>query len=66
MTQDTITTNSIVFDGKVLVAAPDTGPCFGCHFRKDGKCQMPEELKAYSCLSTLRSDYRNIIWKESK
>ena len=66
MTQDTITTDSIVYDGKVLVAMPDPGPCFGCHFRKDGKCQQPTELKAYSCLSTLRSDYRNIIWKESK
>ena len=61
-----ITTNSIVWDDKVLVAEPAYAVCQGCHFRKSGECTRPIELYAYMCVSSLRSDFRSIIWKEKK
>ena len=59
-----ITTNSIVWGDKVLLAEPEKGACFGCYFRKHGGCHRPTELKAYMCVGSLRSDFRSIIWVE--
>ena len=61
-----ITTNSIVWDDKVLLAEPEKGTCFGCYFRKHGGCHRPTELKAYMCVGSLRSDFRSIIWVEKQ
>lgn len=59
-----ITTNSLVLDDKVMVADPSNGDCIGCYFRKNGECHKPTEWKAWVCVSSVRSDFRDIIWKE--
>ena len=61
-----ITTNSIVWDDKVLIAEPAQFVCGGCYFRKHGGCLRPTELNAYMCVGSLRSDLRSILWKEKK
>lgn len=59
-----ITTNSIVWDDRVLIAEPARFVCGGCYFRRHGGCHRPKELNAYMCVDSLRSDYRSIIWVE--
>lgn len=59
-----ITTNSIVWDDRVLIAEPARFVCADCFFRKHGGCHRPAELKAYMCVGSLRSDFRSIIWVE--
>lgn len=65
-----ITAHALVWQDKIYKAQPEpaTGNrCVGCAFRDGGVgCNRPEELRAYTCIDTLRSDYRGIIWKESE
>lgn len=66
MTEDGfVTVQSLVWQGKFYKAQPEpsTGNrCAGCAFRGDGSCDKPVELRACTCIDTLRSDYRGIIW----
>ena len=65
-----LTAHALVWQDKIYKAHPEpsTGNrCAGCAFR-DGRvgCNRPEELWAYTCIDSIRSDYRGIIWKESE
>lgn len=60
-----ITVQSLVWQDKIYKAHPEpsTGNrCAGCAFRDGGDCNRPEELWAYTCIDSIRSDYRGIIW----
>ena len=63
-----VTTNSITWENKTFKAKPEPScgnSCTGCAFRSfDGECSRPVELQLYTCLSTLRSDYKGVIWRE--
>lgn len=64
-----LTVQSLVWKDKIYKAQPEpaTGNrCAGCAFRADGDCGRPKELRAYTCIDSIRSDYRGIIWKESE
>ena len=63
-----LTVHAVIGQDKIYEAYPEpsTGNrCAGCAFHGGG-CNRPEELWAYTCIDTLRSDYRGIIWKESE
>uniref|UniRef100_A0A7M2QLU2 Uncharacterized protein n=1 Tax=feces metagenome TaxID=1861841 RepID=A0A7M2QLU2_9ZZZZ len=62
-----VTVQSLNWQGKFYKAQPEpsTGNrCAGCAFRADGACGKPADLLAYTCIDSLRSDYRGIIWVE--
>lgn len=61
-----ITADVLHWRGKVYKAQPEQpgigNRCIGCAFRTDGACGKPLELRNYTCIDTIRSDLRGIIW----
>lgn len=62
-----VTANTLNWKGKTYKAQPaptEYNRCTGCSFRWHGWCHKPYSLREYSCLPTVRSDRRDIIWVE--
>ena len=60
-----VTANTIHWCGKTYKAQPapsEYNGCAGCAFRWHGECHRPIRLREYTCLATLRTDRRDIIW----
>lgn len=60
-----ITADTLNWKGKIYKAQTvNTGYnlCTGCAFRSQGMCLRPHDLREYTCLPTLRTDRRDIIW----
>lgn len=60
-----VTANTVHWWGKTYKAQPSTSEgnsCTGCAFRGHGECIRPWGLREYTCLPTLRTDFKNIIW----
>ena len=67
MAEGFITATILIWQGKIYKAQPEPrvgNRCTGCSFRADGACGKPNELLGYTCIDTMRSDYRGIVWVE--
>ena len=45
------------------IVVTETATCAGCFFESNGACEV---WKKYPCVSTQRSDRKNVIFKEVK